>query len=189
MFKLLTSIVLIGAKMIFFDYVVDNPKYEFADKDTGTSVNMQFIPTSYNSLFRIVMKSPYDLWIHFEMRHRLSGRKVEYVRIKELEIISYGGEKKSLLPFIIAFIRYLEKGDPEIYNPPNIPNLLHEKISIFQDGLSFRFSKIPLDEKIDKKIQIHINMDIIYKDGTEKNYNHYIPFKQEMHYKRWIPTV
>ena len=40
-----------------------------------------------------------------------------------------------------------------------------------------------------KKIKIHINMDIIYKDKTERNYNHYIPFKQEIRYGRWFPTV
>ena len=187
MFKLLTSIVLIGAKIISFDYVLDDPKYEFADTDTGTSIMVIFTPTAYNSLFRIVKKSPYDLKIYFRLYQRHS--KVDYIRIKKLEIISTADKKNSLLPFVVMFFRYLEERDKEIYEAPNIPNL-HEKITIItEEGVSLRFSKIPLDERIDKKIKIHINMDIIYKDKTEKNYNHYIPFKQEIRYGRWFPTV
>ena len=187
MFKLLTSIVLIGAKIISFDYVLDDPKYEFADIDTGTSIRVIFTPTAYNSLFRIVEKSPYDLNIYFRLYQRHS--KVDYIRIKELEIISNTDKKNSLLPFVVMFFRYLEERDTEIYKAPNIPNL-HEKITIItKEGVSLRFSKIPLDERIDKKIKIHINMDIIYKDKTERNYNHYIPFKQEIRYGRWFPTV
>ena len=190
MFKLLTSIVLIGAKMIFFDYVLDDPKYEFADIDTGTVVRVIFTPTAYNSLFRIVKKSPYDLDIYFRLYQRHSSNpKVDYIRIKELEIISTADKKNSLLPFVVMFFRYLEERDKEIYEAPDIPNL-HEKITIItKEGVSLRFSKIPLDERIDKKIKIHINMDIIYKDKTAKNYNHYIPFKQEIRDGRWFPTV
>lgn len=190
MFKLLTSIVLIGAKMIFFDYVLDDPKYEFADIDTGTVVRVIFRPTAYNSLFRIVTKSPYDLDLRFNFYQRHSSNpKVDYIRIKELEIISNTDKKNSLLPFVVMFFRHLEERDTEIHKAPDIPNL-HEKITIItKEGVSLRFSKIPLDERIDKKIKIHINIDIIYKDKTEKNYNHYIPFKQEIRYGRWFPTV
>ena len=190
MFKLLTSIVLIGAKIISFDYVLDDPKYEFADIDTGTSIRVIFTPTAYNSLFRIVEKSPYDLYLRiYFIEESLSETKIDYIRIKELEIISNTDKKNSLLPFVVMFFRYLEERDTEIYKAPNIPNL-HEKITIItEDGFSLRFSKIPLDERIDKKIKIHINMDIIYKDKTERNYNHYIPFKQEIRYGRWFPTV
>ena len=159
MFKLLTSIVLIGAKMIFFDYVLDDPKYEFADTDTGTSIMVIFRPTAYNSLFRIVTKSPYDLDLRFNFYQRHS--KVDYIRIKKLEIISNTDKKNSLLPFVVMFFRHLEERDKEIYKAPDIPNL-HEKITIItKEGVSLRFSKIPLDERIDKKIKIHINMDII----------------------------
>ena len=187
MFKLLTSIVLIGAKIISFDYVLDDPKYEFVDTDTRTVVRVKFTPTAYNSLFRIVEKSPYDLNIYFRLYQRHS--KVDYIRIKELEIISNTDKKNSLLPFVVKFFRDLEDFSQEMYKTPDIPNL-HEKISIItKEGVSLSFSKIPLDERIDKKIQIHINMDIIYKDKTERNYNHYIPFKQEIRYGRWFPTV
>lgn len=46
MFKLLTSIVLSGAKIISFDYVLDDPKYGFTDIDTGTVVRVAFTPTA-----------------------------------------------------------------------------------------------------------------------------------------------
>lgn len=190
MFKLLTSIVLIGAKIISFDYVLDDPKYEFVDTDTRTVVRVKFTPTAYNSLFRIVEKSPYDLYLRiYFIEESLSETKIDYIRIKELEIISNTDKKNSLLPFVVKFFRDLEDFSQEMYKPPDIPNL-HEKISIItKEGVSLSFSKIPLDERIDKKIQIHINMDIIYKDKTERNYNHYIPFKQEIRYGRWFPTV
>ncbi len=191
MLKLLTLLVLIGARIIIFDYILDNPKYIKMDEDTRTSVKVKFLSTAYNSLFRIVRKSPYDLYLTVVVYEINSSKpKVDYIRIKELEIVLDADEKKSLLPFVVTFFRHLENlRTQEIYETPNIPNL-HEKIAIIGDcGFSIRFSTIPLNENIDKKIHIHINMDIIYKDKTEINYNHYIPFKQKIRYERWFPTV
>ncbi|WP_296685721.1 hypothetical protein [Treponema sp. UBA3813] len=175
--KGLFAFVLIGARIITFNYVLDDLKFEYADKDSGVFIQILFQPTAENTPFRIIEKSPYNMTVYLEF---LSKEAVESIKINSFELILESGETVHLNDFIDWV-----KIDDEISNKTNFENITMP----VSKSMDFRFQKLPLNEKNDLHIKVHIDLDLNYINKSTKKYNYDIPFRLMKHSGRWFPTT
>jgi len=174
--KELLAFVLIGARIVTFNYVLDDLKFKYADKDTGVFVQILFVPTAENTPLRIVEKSPYSMEVYLKF---LSKETIETVKINSFEIMLESGEIVPLKDYIDW-----EKVDNEISDTSDF-----ETIMPVSKSLAFRFQNLPLNEKKDLNIKVHIDLDLNYINKSTKKYNYDIPFRLMKHSGRWFPTT
>ena len=177
-------LVLIGAKIVTWTYILDPPEVGWADTKAGIYTRIDFLPTtSENHFFRIIQKSPYNMSINIDnMRMADTDGHFEKINIKNIEVIFENSNTESLFKYIDV----IRTGDFLKWNP-NI--LFNNEIMILKDELFIHFSKIPINEKINKKFKIYIELEIFYDTGEVKLYNRTLSFIQKIKYGRWFPTV
>lgn len=177
-------IVLIGAKTITFDYVLDNERYEhfFRTTDSELCLSFDFLPTTTNSLFSIVQKAPFDMIISVHPE----SHEFTKMKIKQLEMLFEKKESVSLKSYIKNILIRFPNEEKMEYQGANF-FFTDDNIAGYEEML-LRLSEIPLNEKEDKEMKIHLVVELI-SENCRTIYNLYIPFELKVKYGRWFPTV
>lgn len=163
---LLTSIVLFGALNISYNYDLSNSdRNGLYDKEANVYIEFSFLPTTYNSLFKIVEKSPYkmEVTINFFDSKYLNYKITSLMLYKNIDGVN---EEINLIDMNFDY----DKGWKSLSEQKNL---------IFN---------VPITEK-DTKFDIKIRLAMQNQDSSETFCENIFSFNQNISKKRWYPST
>lgn len=165
MFKFILF-VFIGAQIFTYSYKLSNSeKNSIYDEESETSVSFYFNPTSYNRMFKIENKSPYNLSMNV-----FSSKK----NLQEITINSILLEKKDICIDLLYYQRSPRNG---------------LKNTVIESGGIFYFDDIPIQSDRDSQFKIILELSVKNINGEIFIYSKEFDFIQSVEKSRYFPST